>query len=625
MSGDTNSVHDNDGDSDDMSLGYGSGGDEEYVQEMAEPEPEAPAEVEEETQEESAAGSSSNAGGSSGPPPKKKPRPSENPAHKHHCEWGSLEAEPVQRHRDIFASPTGPTGLSVVAASGIRAAAVDFFREFFPRAMSNLIVHRSNSYVKKILEGGKPATFRGPKWPPKWAVEWKTLTAKEFDVWVALTFVIGATHKGPLKDFWSKNRLCNRGNITKMMSRDRYLHIRRGLHCQDDDEDLGQGSKLRKIGLLLDMLWDRCAEVYIIDEDASIDEQMLKFKGAFKGKFLKQSKPIREGLKFYAICEAKTGYTVHAILDGRGSASLTIHDFVVRLAGHKSIRGKNRTAYMDNLFTSIATFRALREMKVFACGTIRANRGLPAALEKKQAQINVPGASLVVQGKVGEDDVYTGAIWFDSGKCAALSTKHDGLPSVTTRKAKSEADRVPRPCPDLFHLYNQYMGGVDLADQKRAAYTCRQRTHKWWHCVLWYILDTAMLNASIVYESKYHTKWTGRKFLLEVAEGLLENSVEEQRGGDGGAGTQTFELFRVSHQGNLPPGRRSGRHYMFNDAKAKTRHPCANCQWNFGNVSASKSKCKTGCRACGVHLHLECFESWHEDEKPVSGCMEAVS
>jgi hypothetical protein len=156
MSGGTNSVHDNHGDSDDMSLGYGSGEDDEYVQEMLEREPEALAEEEEEARQDSAAGSRSNARG----PPEKRARASENPRHKHHCGWGSINAQPVRRHREIFASPAGPTRLSVVTASGIREGAVDIFKEIFTRDMTNPVVHRSNLFVQKIREGGEPATFR---------------------------------------------------------------------------------------------------------------------------------------------------------------------------------------------------------------------------------------------------------------------------------------------------------------------------------------------------------------------------------------------------------------------------------------------------------------------------------
>lgn len=87
----------------------------------------------------------------------------------------------------------------------------------------------------------------------------------------------------------------------------------------------------------------------------------------------------------------------------------------------------------------------------------------------------------------------------------------------------------------------------------------------------------------------------------------------------GGAQGQLFEAARIRQGGELPQVRRVGRHYIFDHSSSKTRYPCANCLWNFGSSEASKAKCKTRCEKCRVYLHLECFESFHEDEKPVSG------
>lgn len=600
------------GDIGDIDMGLGSDHDGEYVQDMQPSRHEDEEDQEQQSRDDSAQGGGGGEAGSAGP---KRPRPSENVGHKHNIAWG-VPNQGGERVRLVFTSLSGPIGVPAAIRSGIKVASVDLWRTFFTREMSNRCVRCSNRYVAKIKEMPEPETWKGKSnggpWPPKWVEEWKPLTVKELDVWMGLNYLMGLTHKGPIKDFWSTQWMLRRTTVAKMMSRNRWLAIRRGLHAQDDDEDLGSGCKLRKIGLLLDMLWEQCRTVYIINEFASIDEQMLKFKGSFSGKFMKQAKPIREGLKFYAVVESKTGYTVFAILDTRGAAGgakMTVHDFVMALA--EKIKGCNRTVYCDNFFSGVYTFKELLKIQVYACGTCRSGRGLPANLEKKSSTLKNPGEYTFQQGEYG----FLAASWFDSGVACGLSTKHDGKMMIIKRKVKGHTERVDRPSIDLFFDYNVYMGGVDMADQKRAAYTCRQRAYKWWHAVFSYISDTAMLNANVVYNSKYDLNWDGRKFALEVVELLLQEGLQDD-GSEAGEVVQQVMMTNIRKDGPLPADRRLGRHYI---TPAETRRECAVCLWNFGSKEASKSKSTMRCKTCGYFLHVECFESFHEDEKPKSG------
>jgi hypothetical protein len=53
-----------------------------------------------------------------------------------------------------------------------------------------------------------------------------------------------------------------------------------------------------------------------------------------------------------------------------------------------------------------------------------------------------------------------------------------------------------------IHLeYTTYMRGVDVADQLRASYSCQTRSHKWWHRVFFFLIDTTVVNMYIIYLS----------------------------------------------------------------------------------------------------------------------------
>jgi hypothetical protein len=49
--------------------------------------------------------------------------------------------------------------------------------------------------------------------------------------------------------------------------------------------------------------------------------------------------------------------------------------------------------------------------------------------------------------------------------------------------------------------YNQYMGGCDVADMKRALGMSRSKTYKWYFALLFYVIDVAVINAGIVWYS----------------------------------------------------------------------------------------------------------------------------
>ena len=55
------------------------------------------------------------------------------------------------------------------------------------------------------------------------------------------------------------------------------------------------------------------------------------------------------------------------------------------------------------------------------------------------------------------------------------------------------------PTSPVLLEYTRYMRGVDVADQLRASYSSQTRSHKWWHRVFWFLMDTSIVNAYILY------------------------------------------------------------------------------------------------------------------------------
>ena len=77
--------------------------------------------------------------------------------------------------------------------------------------------------------------------------------------------------------------------------------------------------------------------------------------------------------------------------------------------------------------------------------------------------------------------------------------------------------------PMVVAGYTWFMGGVDLADQKRSYFECKIGTAKWpTHLFLW-LIDAAMVNSQIWYVEEFpdEPKMTGREWRKRVVFGLL--------------------------------------------------------------------------------------------------------
>ena len=62
--------------------------------------------------------------------------------------------------------------------------------------------------------------------------------------------------------------------------------------------------------------------------------------------------------------------------------------------------------------------------------------------------------------------------WFDNCRVKMVGTclEECNKVSTVTRRVKGQSTKIPLPCPENIKDYNSGMGGVDLLDQKTAAY-----------------------------------------------------------------------------------------------------------------------------------------------------------
>ena len=55
--------------------------------------------------------------------------------------------------------------------------------------------------------------------------------------------------------------------------------------------------------------------------------------------------------------------------------------------------------------------------------------------------------------------------------------------------------------PAVVNLYNKHMGGVDTFDQYRSYISLEMRSGKFWHPMMWFIIESALVNAWVLYST----------------------------------------------------------------------------------------------------------------------------
>jgi hypothetical protein len=170
---------------------------------------------------------------------------------------------------------------------------------------------------------------------------------------------------------------------------------------------------------------------------------------------------------------------------------------------------------MDNYFTSIPLFTELRAYEFGAIGTTRPHKEFPSGLKelKEHYSTKLPWNTLLA--KVVNNTLCLA--WQDNNIVLALSNIHtvhntgDFRNKVRKRPAKTSTNsRIVRQVfgedstkelliPCFIDDYNQYMGGVDLANQFRESYeTHRASLRNWWPLFYW-LIDVACINSYRLY------------------------------------------------------------------------------------------------------------------------------
>lgn len=117
--------------------------------------------------------------------------------------------------------------------------------------------------------------------------------------------------------------------------------------------------------------------------------------------------------------------------------------------------------------------------------------------------------------------------WKDKKPVHLISTVPVGNTMETAkRKVKENGTWQEKEfgCPAAIKMYNEFMGGVDLADQRIATYKKHFKTSTWYLALFYHCLEQSCLNAFIVEQATpahVKPKRTQLQFRQDLAKQLV--------------------------------------------------------------------------------------------------------
>ena len=306
------------------------------------------------------------------------------------------------------------------------------------------------------------------------------------------------------------------------------------------------------------------------------------------------------------VCESETGYICNIeIYTAEGKkleeTILTLLDPYLHRWHH---------VFQDNYYNSVQIAENLLAKKTRVCGTIRANRGLPAEFRHEIKSMKKGDYTFCRRGEV------LLLAWKDKREVRMISTIHNS--SMGEGKQNRWTGEIQKK-PTCILEYNKYMGGVDKADMYLAYFSVLRKTMKWTKKVVLWLINCALFNSFVVYKTlNSSTRVTFKKFVLEVAKGWAK--CEEGRSASSSDDDTDDEIERPTQRAPRQddPASLTGGMVKHTLEKivgyGKKKYPSRMCRV----CSANKLRKETRyiCGFCKVPLHKGmCFTKYHTKTK----------
>lgn len=342
----------------------------------------------------------------------------------------------------------------------------------------------------------------------------------------------------------------------------------------------------------------------------ALDESMIKFRGTHKSMQHLPRKPIRVGFKAFSTATT-AGYTLEQQLYAgkNGASGVGLTERIVRDL-LRPYTDRYHVVAMDSYYTNPKLFEELAGDKLLAVGSIVATRKwFPADLAtakpandtfQSRQLVQTPSVVAIVHANYKRTKHYLSTATAVAGGAIATVDRALGKKTKAKPKLAPGAVRAPprlHPTPSPVMLYNEVMGGVDVANNLAARNTLWRMSKDWWRSIFLHYVNVSIVNAWYLYRwyGADDLKWlTPRQFRTRLASELTREYVGRAATGRppkrprGGAVHRQIETDKKESNGNR-----------------SSRFPCSVCFQREGPRGLQKQigfKSKWVCSHCNVYV-----------------------
>jgi hypothetical protein len=183
------------------------------------------------------------------------------------------------------------------------------FTLFLTEKHFETMARNTNLYVK-ARNAGKPGTR--PWWPT---------SAPEVKVFIGIFIYMGVVRLPAIDDYWNSKLglfLCSQHmSLNRFQDMKRFFHVSPPTAAQGGEEEDGSDDEAPeksigwwyKLEPIASEFRTRCSQLWAPGSNLSIDEMIVRYFSRSAHTFKAPNKPIKEGYKIFALCEA--GYTIY--------------------------------------------------------------------------------------------------------------------------------------------------------------------------------------------------------------------------------------------------------------------------------------------------------------------------
>jgi len=373
------------------------------------------------------------------------------------------------------------------------------------------------------------------------------------------------------RNYWSKHVLLKNNFISKIMSVNNCEHISRFIHFSDNNTE--SNNKLNKILLLISYFNSKWESMSLRTNYFTVDETMIPYRGRLSIKQYIPSKPVKYGVKVYAVSTASLGYILKWHIY-TGKTGLKINEIITDLLYNLP---KFSHIFFDSHFTSLKIIKHLSYLGFFATGVVKKNR---KEIPNKEENKNISkGESIAYRY---EDNLL---IKYKDRKLLCILSNYYDNNFFNVDKKNGPNMTVPTSIKN----YNNFSKGVDHNNQLCSYYFCKRRIIKWYKKIILFALEVSLVNSYIIFRLNSNTTISLFDYKLLILENYFRNFIEDQ-------------IIQVDENKRH---RLHGKHFIKRSTNERDCIICSDC-------AKKRSRTNFICETCNVPLCIdECFKTYH--------------